>query len=183
MEENQISGDGSKGQSVNPALAAAPKLLKLLKIAKIMKMLKLLRVAKLKKILQKFDEFVVSDSMEYFVSFLRMTIEIIVIAHYMCCLFYFVGMEEHRAGKAGWIVAEDLLDKPFRLQYITSMYWAFTTMSSVGFGDVMPITDSEIMLTVWLMIISCGYFAYTINSIGNMVQRYNKFSQDFRERN
>ena len=63
------------------------------------------------------------------------------------------------------------------------MYWAFTTMSSVGFGDVTPVTDNEVMLTVWLMIISCGYFAYTINTIGSMIQSFNRFAQYTRETN
>ena len=74
-----------------------------------MKMLKLLRAAKLKKIFARFDEFVVTDSMEYLIRFSKMTIEILFIAHYMSCLFYFIGMEEQRVGKYGWLRASGML--------------------------------------------------------------------------
>ena len=47
----------------------------------------------------------------------------------------------------------------------------------------MPVTDSEIMLTVYLMIFSCGYFAYMVNTIGSMVQGYNRFATETREKN
>ena len=75
-------------------MANAPQLLRLLKIAKLMKMLKLLRVMKLKKIMNKFDEYIVTDSMDMMVTFLNLTIKILIIAHYMSCIFYYVGINE-----------------------------------------------------------------------------------------
>lgn len=33
-----------------------------------------------------------------------------------------------------------------------------------------------------MMMFSCGIFAFTVNSIGNMVQSYNRISNDFREK-
>lgn len=82
------------GLSAN--MTNAPQLLKLLKIAKLMKMLKLLRVMKLKKIMNKFDEYIVTDSMDLMVTFINLTIYVLVIAHYMSCIFYYVGIEELR---------------------------------------------------------------------------------------
>jgi hyperpolarization activated cyclic nucleotide-gated potassium channel 2 len=93
-EETMISG----------ALASAPSLLRLLKIAKLLKMLKLLRVVKIKKILMKFEEYIVTDSMNLLVTFCNLTVKIIVTAHYMGCAFYFVGMENWKSDGRGWIV-------------------------------------------------------------------------------
>ena len=67
-------------------------------------MLKLLRVVKIKRILLKFEENIVTDSMDLMVTFLNITVKIIVIAHYMGCFFYFFGMEELRDSNSGWLV-------------------------------------------------------------------------------
>ena len=68
-----------------------------------MKMLKLLRVMKLKKLLAKFDEYIVSDSMDLKVTFTNLTIKILVIAHYMSCFFFYVGINELRYNNRGWV--------------------------------------------------------------------------------
>jgi hypothetical protein len=56
-------------------------------------MLKLLRVVKIKRLIRKFEEYIVTDSMDLVVTFANITVKIIVIAHYMGCLFYYVGMD------------------------------------------------------------------------------------------
>lgn len=38
-------------------------------------------------------------------------------------------------------------------------------MSTVGFGDITPSTNSEKIAVIFLTIVSCGVFAYTINTI------------------
>jgi hypothetical protein len=55
-------------------------------------MLKLLRVVKMKKILRKFDDYIVTDQMNLLVTFSNLTIKIIIVAHYMGCFFYYMGM-------------------------------------------------------------------------------------------
>jgi len=58
----------------------------MLKIAKLIKMLKLLRVVKIKRILIKFEEYIVTDSMDLLVTFLNITVKILIITHYMSCV-------------------------------------------------------------------------------------------------
>lgn len=67
-------------------------------------------------------------------------------------------------------------------QYITTMYWAFTTMSGVGYGDIHPITKVEREIGVIMIVLSCGIFAYAINSIGNIVSRFNLIVSTYKER-
>ena len=62
------------------------------------------------------------------------------------------------------------------------MYWAFTTMSGVGYGELTPATANERIVTTIMMMTSCGIFAYTVNSIGNIVSRFNRIAVSFREK-
>lgn len=172
----------SSGGSGSSALAEAPQLLKLLKVAKLLKMLKILRVMKVKKLIAKFEEYIVTDSMDLMVTFFNITIKIIIMAHYMSCLFFYVGMDEVRANMDGWIVKFNIDKMSLEDRYITSMYWAFTTMSGVGYGDLTPQTRIERTVCLLLMMFSCGIFAYIVNSIGNIVSRFNRIATSFREK-
>ena len=130
----------------------------------------------------KFEEYIVSDSMDLMVTFFNITMKIIIIAHYMGCFFFYFGMEGLRAHNGGWLLEEELIDEAFTTQYITSLYWAFTTMSAVGYGEIVPVTKDERAYAMAAMIMSCGIFAYTVNSIGNIVSRYNQRQSQRRER-
>lgn len=68
-------------------------------------MLKLLRVVKIKKLLIKFEEYIVTDSMDLMVTFLNITIKILVVAHYMGCLVFYIGMDGERSMQKGWLSA------------------------------------------------------------------------------
>ena len=120
--------------------------------------------------------------MNLMVTFLNLTIKIIVIAHYMGCFFFYIGMDELRDSNSGWIIDKNLIDADFEEKYVTSIYWAFTTMAAVGYGDILPITKNERTYAMAAMILSSGIFAYTVNSIGTIVSSYNQISAQYRER-
>lgn len=73
-------------------------------------------------------------------------------------------------------------DSPVYEQYTTSLYWAFTTMVTVGYGDITPQNTKERLLTMCSMLIASGVFAYTLNSIGTIVSRYNMLAGQYREK-
>ena len=45
----------------------------------------------------------------------------------------------------------------FQSRYITSLYFTFTTLTSVGFGNVAPNTPNEKIYVVIVMMIGCKY--------------------------
>lgn len=50
-------------------------------------------------------------------------------------------------------------------QYVTSVYWSFTTLTTVGYGDFSPVHISERIVCMIVMIINVGLSAYIL---GNM---------------
>ena len=47
-------------------------------------------------------------------------------------------------------------------RYISSIYWAVTTMITVGYGDITPINNDEKIFGVFTMLLACGIFGYTV---------------------
>jgi len=61
------------------------------------------------------------------------------------------------------------VETPDRL-YIVSFYWAISTLTTVGYGDVGPGTDMEIFFTVVIQFIGTLAFAYIMASINSVIQ-------------
>ncbi len=43
------------------------------------------------------------------------------------------------------------------------------TMSTIGYGDVIPITPIEVIYVIVISLISCGMFGYSMNTIGQIL--------------
>lgn len=54
--------------------------------------------------------------------------------------------------------------------YITCLYFSVITMNTVGYGDIIPVTSSERIYVLIMIIISCGVFGYSINTIGDIIR-------------
>ena len=50
-------------------------------------------------------------------------------------------------------------------QWLQSMYWAITTMSTIGYGDRGPANESEIMFTIAAELVGLAFFALLLDNI------------------
>lgn len=51
-------------------------------------------------------------------------------------------------------------------------------MITVGYGDILPINNTEMLVCLLMMFFSCGFFAYAINNIGMIVQEMFRAEND-----
>lgn len=42
-------------------------------------------------------------------------------------------------------------------------------MITVGFGDIVPINTDEKLFAVFTMLVACGVFGYTMNTMGSVL--------------
>ena len=120
--------------------------------------------------------FFLSSRWEYLnqldIRWLRMTryvIAILVLTHWMACLWLWVGLSEPAPGS--WIAKAGWSGRSFDFQYEKSLFWA-VTLVTVGYGQIFPETDTEIRVAMVMM--SASLLIYTF-AIANMLTILNQF--------
>lgn len=177
--DDTTTSDADSGGS---AVYKTPQLLRLLRIVRFLRILRLLRVLKLRKLLMRLEDYIVSDRMNAIIEFMKLMLIIVFIAHWIACFFWYVGYSEMTSKGQSWILNAGIQDSPVEDKYLTSLYWAFTTMTTVGYGDVHPSTPNERLYGFFAMLVACGVFAYTVGNIGEMVTRLNLQATQYKEK-
>lgn len=94
-------------------------------------------------------------------SLFKLLFFILKLAHAFACLWLYLG----RTQENSWLkVKED----NWKVEYLKSYYFICVTMTTIGFGDIVPTNVGETIVCIFSMIIACGVFGYTINSIGSI---------------
>lgn len=79
-----------------------------------------------------------------------------------------------------WITVQGIQDMSNEEKYITCVYFSFTTITTVGYGDIAPVTNLEKIYGMLAMLVACGFFAYIVGSIGSIVNKSNIMVNEFR---
>jgi hypothetical protein len=64
-------------------------------------------------------------------------------------------------------------------KYVISLYWAFTTMSTVGYGDIVATTQTEYVVCVFGMLIGATMFGYVIGNVTAMMTTFDPEGAQF----
>jgi len=143
---------------------------KLLKMGKIAKVMKLLKISKMLKgcegseFMIQIEEKSSSKASQTVVRLVQLMFLNLVLAHWLACFgaavdnahieAYFEGLGVSPTGVQKWLAA---------------VYWAMTTLSTVGYGDILPTTDSERIYAMFAMVVGGAFYGYIIGSVTSIV--------------
>jgi len=138
--------------------------LRIIRLLRFSKILRMIRIAKLKRILGKFESFIqTSTVINGILSLAKLSIFIFFLAHWCACIWYLIGTSN--SSSFSWLERSDLEGASFKDRYVASLYFAITTMLTVGYGDIIPVNANERVISIFMMILGGGVFGYLMNSI------------------
>ena len=161
------------------------KLIRALKIAKLLKLMRLLRLSQLLDSLH--DHFPINIFLSKVITLLVL---VLYIGHITACMWYWVGTqsfaldtEPYTGERASWLITAGFIVEPrpwegsnatvfhaaLGEKYVGSFYWAFTTMTTVCYGDITPTTARERLFTVAAMMVGASLFGYIIGNVTTLV--------------
>ena len=149
-------------------------LLRLLRFLRFLRLIRVLKAVKLLRIYHKVEEFFYSSLFNGIRSIFSLLFYIILCAHWIACLWHFVGQENEDVEGISWLSTYyNMKNDSLQERYVASLYFAIMTMITVGYGDITPVTMSERIVSIVAMLSGCAMFAYSMNSIGILVQNIN----------
>ena len=160
-------GESNKGSAGSPAL----RILKMLRIVRVAKLAKLAKLLKLKNAKGKDEDAAMKTTIHpAFGSVSRLLLQLFFIGHWVACARHYLTLS---GPTSNWkTVMEDDRGEKFALKghaYLVSMYWVFTTMTTVGYGDVPVVGDREKLLAIFAMIVGGACFGYIMGTITSML--------------
>eukprot|EP00347_Sterkiella_histriomuscorum_P023751 403333513 len=161
--------------------SSASQLLRLIRVVRFLRFLKLLRVLKLSSLKQKYEDLIYNDNIGVLSGIVKILVLILFSTHTFACLFWLVGYQSSSSRDKSWILEKGLLDDEITSQYINSMYWAFTTLVSLGYGDISATNTDERLISMLSMILFSWVYAFTLNQISKIVSQYNTAAVQFKE--
>jgi len=161
--------------SISPGFSTTTLIVRLLKVAR------LIRAFRIANIFAKFESYIaVSPAVTSLINFMKLLLINLIIAHWIACLWHLTALLEIGKAHQTWLASYGIVDRDWRVKYIFSLYWATTTMITVGYGDITPATPAEKVLAMITMIVAGGVFANTMNSINEILAGLNNTTELYR---
>ncbi|KAH9518364.1 Potassium voltage-gated channel sub H member 6 [Bulinus truncatus] len=111
------------------------------------------------------------------------------IAHWLACIWYAIGNMERNLNadstvrSIGWLdelarqthqwynTTDSSSGPSIKSKYVTALYFTFSSLTSVGFGNVSPNTNSEKIFSILIMLIGSLMYASIFGNVSAIIQR------------
>ncbi|GMI21874.1 hypothetical protein TrCOL_g56 [Triparma columacea] len=170
MMNSTLAGDGTDSGS-------AARSLKMIKVLRLIRLSKLARLFKLKNLVKGMDEILALSAVA--MKALQLVTTLLFIGHLFGCFWSYISAnitEMITDDPNRWWhspVLADVSEDDVGGLYVSSLYWAFTTMTTVGYGDVLPTNDVEKVYATLIMVLGATIFGYIVGSVGALAVNVN----------
>jgi len=166
---------GSGASFNNSPGASASRSTKLIRVIKIFRIFRILRLLRLKRIVITLEIFLGLNFSAMAIA--KYTVLIFLLAHLLACGFLYAG-----ADGDGWMQESkaDQLDQGGK--YVAALYWAFTTMTTIGYGDVAARSTAERTFSTFCMILGGVTFTYSVTRIVHIAASLGKSEKNLAEK-
>ncbi|KAL4499106.1 hypothetical protein ABPG72_017008 [Tetrahymena utriculariae] len=114
---------------------------------------------------------------------------VFIIAHFASCIFNWVasiqydGIPQDQQNQIEtWLSVNQLIGADWYKIYINGFYFSMISMMTIGYGDITPKSINEKIYTIFFCVVSCASFAYSINTISQVITDAKKKQKNFKER-
>jgi hypothetical protein len=160
-----FTGDPTSTRNTS-SITKAARLPRLYKILRVIRISKLTNVYKRHPIYIKLSDFLDVHSVLF--KFIKFFIMAVVCVHNLACLWYLAAKFEEFSYET-WVVRLGFYNNSISSRYLTSFYWATTTLSTVGYGDISAGTNIEMIISIITMGAGVAFYSMIISSVTSLI--------------
>ena len=114
---------------------------------------------------------------------LKIVAMIMLVTHLVGCFWFLIGLTGGDSDlNGGWIFRYYLGDSPKSTQYVASMYWALSTLTTVGYGDISARTPQEQIYAMVAMLVGVSWYAYIVSSMSTIMSSFDAQNKAVRDK-
>ena len=132
----------------------------------LIRLLALLRLARFFVILRRWESF--SWTNPGYLRVLKYLGMVLIFAHWIACLWFGIAYMDGFP-EDSWVVAAGIEASDPVTQYVRSLYWTITTMTTVGYGDISPGRTAEYLLASFIMLLGASLYAFIIGGVASLL--------------
>ena len=156
---SRAGGDDGEGSSGLKALRA-------LRLVRLLRLLRLLKIQRY--ITQLEDAFAINLSS---LQLAKVIAGICYLMHLLGCAWFWLA-DNAPEGAQTWITQYGLIpdDADVWSKYSVSIYWALTTLTTVGYGDIVPANETERLYALMTLLIGALVFGFLLSNVSDIVK-------------
>lgn len=164
-----LSKEYSKQQLVIDILASIPfNIISLVfgfgQIIQLFRFIRLLRLGRITKIFSMVGNLTIVPGL---VKIPAIVISSIVAIHWIAC---------------GWVIVHPISEPNLYTYYNKALYWAITTLTTIGYGDITPTDNISRIYTMIIMILGVGVYGIVIGNVTRMISMADRYKEKSKEK-
>jgi CRP-like cAMP-binding protein len=139
-----------------------------MRILKLVRLLKLLRALRVFRALTELGNREGLGVLNKAIGIFRSLFTLVFVAHVLGCFFTMLIVDETNNN---WLAAYQpaLIGADEWTRYITSLYWAIISITTMGYGDIKPVSADERLFCVFVALVGAITFSYCMGTISSLI--------------
>ena len=137
-----------------------------------MKLIRMVRLVRAAKFIHKLNKLKEREGMEAFGAAIGISSAMFILifsAHFLGCFFTLLAGTE--SDIENWVAHynPDLVDADDFTRYVLALYWAVISLTTMGYGDVVPVTHMERLFAICVALIGAVVFSHCMGTISSLI--------------
>lgn len=112
---------------------------------------------------------------------LKFIFSILLAVHIIGCLWFF-SAKLLDFGESTWVARREIEDESALFHYLSSVYWAFSTIATVGYGDIVAVNTFEKVLSIIWMMVGVFFYSFTIGTLTMVLGKIDTSEQQLKQK-